>query len=73
MQENIFNKTTGQGHGTLIGNWQEEHSLRDATDDVMLADGKNYLPASYLRHNTKYIACSDPENNTCVLWSCQSS
>ena len=31
MQENIFNKTTGRGHGTLIGNWQEEHSLRDAT------------------------------------------
>ena len=31
MQENVFNKTTTKGRGTLIGNWQEENALRDAT------------------------------------------
>ena len=30
MAENIFNKTTNN-KGTLIGNWQEEHTLRETT------------------------------------------
>ena len=31
MAENIFNKSTYNGNGTLIGNWQEERDLRSFT------------------------------------------
>ena len=31
MAENIFNKGTNAGRGTLIGNWQEERELREGT------------------------------------------
>lgn len=31
MAENIFNKSTHNGKGTLVGNWQEERELRDGT------------------------------------------
>ncbi len=31
MSEGIFNKHLGEGKGTLVGNWYEERSLRDAT------------------------------------------
>lgn len=31
MAEAIYNKQLHQGKGTLVGNWQEERSLRDFT------------------------------------------
>ena len=34
MVDAAFNKHRGKaGHGTLIGNWQEERDLRDATGE----------------------------------------
>ena len=33
MVENIFNKTKPVGHGTLIGNWYEERSMKDFTGE----------------------------------------
>jgi len=33
MAESIYNKQLRQGKGTLVGNWQEERSLRDFTGE----------------------------------------
>jgi hypothetical protein len=33
MTESIYNKKLVGGNGTLIGNWQEERSIRDFTGE----------------------------------------
>ena len=33
MVESAYNKFSKNGHGTLVGNWQEERELRDFTGE----------------------------------------
>lgn len=52
MAENIFNKTGGKTHGTLIGNWQEERDLRDFTGTARTIP-KQHIPKKHLDFEQK--------------------
>lgn len=48
MVDSAFNKFRGkQGHGTLIGNWQEERDLRDFTGEGRTVT-RTHIPKKHL-------------------------
>ena len=61
MVESAYNKFSKAGHGTLVGNWQEERDLRDFTGEGRTIT-REHIPKKHLDFENPIVATKNFDN-----------